>query len=82
MHRTSLGVDQHLEHILDIGRVGWKKCRLAGGNVVEINHASRQVAAQFIDARDKGFEMVSIFDAGVFSDLFETLPFKADQVHS
>ena len=60
------------------GRVG----RWAGRDVVEVVHVARQRAAQLVDARDQGFEMIAILDACVLGDRLEPLTLQANQVHA
>jgi hypothetical protein len=43
---------------------------------MEVDHAPGQLASQFVNARNQGFEVVAIFDAGVFGDLLQSLAFE------
>ena len=80
LHRAALGVHQHREHRLDVGRVGGQRRRRAGRPVVELLHVVRQLAAQLVDARHQGLEVVAVLDAGHLGDLLDALAFEPDQV--
>jgi hypothetical protein len=76
-HRAALGFYKNLQHVLDVGWIGRDKGRRASGNVVEVNHAFRQVAAKFVDSRHQCLEMIAIFDPSVFGNFLKTFAFEA-----
>lgn len=63
--------DQHLQHGLNSSGVLWQVGGRARRNVMKGIHTVRESATQFVDSRNKGFKMIAILDASIFSDFFQ-----------
>jgi hypothetical protein len=79
-YRTAFGLDKNLKDCLDISWIFRQLCGGAGREIVEINHAVRELAAKLINPGHEGFKVVPILDPRRFSDLLDSFAFNVDQV--
>jgi hypothetical protein len=68
-HGATLGFDQNREQRIHVLWIRRKEGVRAAGDVGELADVARQSAAQLINARSEGFEVIPILNASVFNDL-------------
>ena len=62
-HRAPFSLDKNLEHVLDVGWIGGHESRWACRYIVKVDHAFRQLAAEFINSRHQCLKVIAVFDA-------------------